>query len=268
MTRFYDNFVTMVGDIKVFKFPFWIVYDPGAYRVRGPECRKISDLLEPGDILLRRYDGYLDSHFIPGIFSHAAIYLGKVEESDRAAVPEQGVTRSFETGPCQVAHSTAEGVHLEDILTFCRCDDVAVIRLPDRIRKRDDLKKSIDTSGYAPAEKALHDRLEAGETVSREEVVALARRMALGDLGKEYDFAFDFKQGNRMSCTEFVLDCIKSANLGLGLFLHRKDLLGGLTQRDLIQPDDFLQPPLRILHLSEQVTVLLRRARLPAPPPV
>jgi hypothetical protein len=264
MTRLYDKFVAVIGDIKLFHFPFWVVYDPGSYRVKGPECRKISNLLEPGDILLRRYDGYLDSHFIPGVFSHAAIYLGNVEESDKAAVPEEGIlSRSFEIGPCQVAHSTAEGVHLEDILTFCRCDDIAVLRLPDEIRKRDDLKKPIAHTTWHPDEVAIHRRLEAGETVSRQEVVALARRIALGDLGKEYDFAFDFKQGNRMSCTEFVFDCIKSANLGLGVFLHRESLLGGLTQRDLIQPDDYLQPPFRLLHTSKEVNQVLQRARLP-----
>ena len=264
MTRIYDKFVTVIGDIKLFRFPFWIVYDPGSYRVKGPECRKVSDLLEPGDILLRRYDGYLDSHFIPGVFSHAAIYLGPVEESDRAAVPEKGiVSRAFEAGPCQVAHSTAEGVHLEDILTFCRCDDIAVLRLPDQIRKRDDLKKPIAHTTWHPDEVAIHRRLEEGGTVTRQEVVALARRIALGDLGTEYDFAFDFQQGNRMSCTEFVFDCIKCANLGLGIFLHRESLLGGLTQRDLIQPDDYLQPPLRLLHTSDRVNQTLIRARLP-----
>jgi hypothetical protein len=269
MTRLYDKFIAMFGDIKVFRFPFWIVYDPGSYRVKGPECRKIADLLEPGDILLRRYDGYLDSRFIPGVFSHAAIYLGNVEESDKAEVPNKGrVSRFFETGPCQVAHSTAEGVHLEDILTFCRCDDIAVIRLPDEIRKRNDLKKPIAHTKWHPDERAIHQRLEAGESVYRQEVVRLARRIALGNLGIEYDFAFDFHQGNRMSCTEFVFDCIKSANLGLGIFLHREPLLGGLTQRDLIEPDDFLQPPLRILHLSEPVKRVLQRARLPSPPPV
>lgn len=269
MTRLYDQFISMFGDIKVFRFPFWIVYDPGSYRVKGPECRKISNILEPGDILLRRYDGYLDSRFIPGVFSHAALYLGNVDETDHASVPEQGiVSRCFETGPCQVAHSTAEGVHLEDILTFCRCDDIAVIRLPDEIRKRTDLEKTIDISRWHPDEQAIHQRLEAGETVSRQEVVRLARRIALGNLGIEYDFAFDFQQGNRMSCTEFVMDCIKSANLGIGLFLHREPLLGGLTQRDLIEPDDFLKPPLRTLHLSEPVKLVLQRARRPSPPPV
>lgn len=265
MTRLYDKFITIVGDIKLFRWPFWVVYDPGAYRVKGPECRKISNLLEPGDILLRRYDGYLDSRFIPGTFSHAAIYLGNVDESDRASVPEAMCTaRWFEAGPCQVAHSTAEGVHLEDILTFCRCDDVAVVRLPDQIIKRDGLESSIDTTGFSPEEIAIHDRLEAGGTVTRQEVAAIARRLALGDLGKEYDFAFDFHQGNRMSCTEFVMNCIKSANSGIGLFLHRERLLGGLTHRDLIQPDDFLQPPFRLLHVSESVNMTLKRKRLPS----
>jgi len=264
MARIFDEFVTILGDIKIFRWPLWVVYDPSSYRVRGPECRKILDLLQPGDILLRHYDGYLDNLFIPGVFSHAAMYLGEVTESDKAAIPTSGsATRSFETGPAMVAHSTAEGVHLEDVLTFLRCDDVAVVRIPDTLRDSGKIASGIDPQWH-PAEKALAETLAAGGTVRREDAFAVARRSALGLLGTEYDFAFDFGNGNRMSCTEFVSHCYRSVNSALGVVPTPQSLLWGLTVREVIEPDDFVREPFRLLHASNDANLKLRRHRLPS----
>ncbi|MEK7394064.1 MAG: YiiX/YebB-like N1pC/P60 family cysteine hydrolase [Fibrobacterota bacterium] len=261
MARIFDEFVTILGDIKIFRWPLWVVYDPSSYRVRGAECRKILDMLEPGDILLRHYDGYLDNLFIPGVFSHGAIYLGEVTESDRASIPASGsATRSFETGPAMVAHSTAKGVHLEDVLTFLRCDDVAVVRLPDLLER---IGKPLETipAPLHPTEQALVDILASGGSVTRAQAVSVARQVALGRLGTAYDFAFDFQCGNRMSCTEFVKHCYRSVNAALNVTPRPQSLLWGLTNREIIEPDDFVREPMQLLHASEEANLKLRRAR-------
>lgn len=265
MSGFYDQLVTIFGDIKVFKHPLWLAYDPGSYRVRGPECRKVSGLLEPGDILLRHYDGYLDNMFIPGVFSHAGLYLGPVTESDRAKIPETGLaSRAFEAGICQVAHSTAEGVHLEDVLTFLRCDEVAVVRLPEALSRLPEAAVP-DPGRLHPSEQALRERLARGETVSRQEAFAVARDLALGGLGTEYDFAFDFQNGHRMSCTEFVLHCYRSVNSALGVVPRGESFFGGFVHKNVIRPDAYVASPFRLLHASESLEPKLRRARLPLP---
>lgn len=252
MTRLYDQFVTLVGDIKVFRFPFWIVYDPGAYRVRGPECRKISNILEPGDILLRRYDGYLDSRFIPGVFSHAALYLGNVDETDHAWVPERGiVSRCFETGPCQVAHSTAQGVHLEDILTFFQNDGMVVLRLPERLKAlRVPPPMPTDLVQWHPREQEIHARLMRGEEVERDEVIALGRELALGLLGTEYDFAMNFGDGHRLSCTEYVAKVYRCLQPALGIRPTEKGWLQHLLRKAVIEPDAFLESGFETVHRS------------------
>lgn len=262
MSGFYDKLVTIFGDIKVFKHPLWIAYDPGSYRVRGPECRRISELLEPGDILLRHYDGYLDNAFITGVFSHAGLYLGEVTENDRAKIPETGVaSRAFETGPCQVAHSTAEGVHLEDVLNFLRCDEVAVVRIPEILSILQ--AQPVPNPGRIhPKEQTLRDRLARNETVSRQEAVAVARDLALGGLGTEYDFAFDFKSGHRMSCTEFVLHCYRSVNSALGLVPRGESYFGGFVRKEVIRPDAYVASPFQLLHASESANRKLIRNRL------
>jgi len=260
MSRLYDRLVTMLGDVKIFRYPFWVVYDPGGYKVRGPEMHGILGRILPGDILLRRYDGYLDGRIIPGVFSHAALYLGAVEAHEIAEVPEEGRSaRFFEPGPSQVAHSTAEGVHLEDILTFFQNDGMALLRLPGTLRRLPEpppLPGDLET--WHPRERAIHDRLMSGEAVPRAEVLELVRALALGQLGKEYDFSFDFLDGHRLSCTEFVAQVYRCARPALGIVPVRRSLLLGLKHKSIIEPDAFLGSVLERLHLSESARVLLQ----------
>lgn len=100
------KFLTVFGDIKIFKYPMFIVYDPGSYLIKGPDMRDILDIIKPGDIFLRGYTCYLDGYLIPGEFSHAAVYYG-----DK-----------------YMAHAMAEGVFKEDILSFMRCDAITILR--------------------------------------------------------------------------------------------------------------------------------------------
>ena len=102
----YKRFLTIFGDIKVFSAPMFLIYNPKGYEVRGSDVRKILNTLRKGDILVRKYNNYLDGHFIPGYFSHAGFYAGGN----------------------QVIHAMAEGVIKEDVINFFRCDKAAIIR--------------------------------------------------------------------------------------------------------------------------------------------
>jgi hypothetical protein len=99
----------ILGDIKVFKYPMFIVYDPGSYDLLGRDIRDILDSIKDGDILLRGFNNYLDGYLISGSFSHAAFYYGGNK----------------------VIHAMAEGVFEEDILTFTRCDHLCILRFND-----------------------------------------------------------------------------------------------------------------------------------------
>ena len=101
-----SKFLTIFGDIKVFKYPLWIVYDPCQYQICGQKLREILDLVQPGDIIARGYVNYLDGYFIPGKYSHT------------------GVVISANT----MIHSVAEGVCKVDILDFLQCDRCCIIR--------------------------------------------------------------------------------------------------------------------------------------------
>lgn len=66
------------------------------------------NLLKPGDILLRRFEGYIDKWFIPGWWNHAGVYIGGDKE--------------------QVVHAISDGVMQEDVLNFMRTDHLIVLR--------------------------------------------------------------------------------------------------------------------------------------------
>jgi len=98
------------------KFP-WVVYRPDIHRVRGEQVRKVLDIIRPGDILLRRFDGYLNTIFTPGFWGHAGV---KVSGND-------------------VVHAISKGVTREDILNFCRCDAICVLEpYTATLKQRDD----------------------------------------------------------------------------------------------------------------------------------
>lgn len=116
--KWWSKFLTFFGDIKCFRYPCWLVYDPDDYQVTGDKVLEIMEILKPGDIILRGYNRYLDGKFINifgidtskteigGDWSHGAIYIGKGK----------------------IIHAIAEGVSMTDVIDFTRCDRICIFR--------------------------------------------------------------------------------------------------------------------------------------------
>ena len=109
-------FLKVFGDIKIYNSPFFILYDPGSYKVKGKEIRQVIDTIKKGDILVRGYSNYLDGYFIPGFFSHVGQYLGETHQS-QDVMPDI-IKKIFYVGKQVVIHSMAEGVFMEDVINF------------------------------------------------------------------------------------------------------------------------------------------------------
>ena len=222
--KIYDGFLNFFGDLKVFKYPMFIIYDPGSYLVKGEDTREVINLIKPGDILVRGYINYLDGYFIPGFFSHAGLYLGEVKEADRSHV-KPGQDGRFRAGEQMVIHSMSEGVFMEDIINFCRCDYMVILR-------RNTDKES-----------------EAGKKVIFEDVF----KTALGYLGEDYDFKFDFSDFTKVSCTELVYACCQGFMDDYDIKVREKRALLFIKKR-MIAPDDFVNSKLDIAWKSKSLT--------------
>ena len=76
--KLWSSILCKFGDVKIFKYPFWMVYDPNMFKVTGDKVLEIMEILEKGDVILRGFDMYMDSNFVPSkrSYSHGAIYVG------------------------------------------------------------------------------------------------------------------------------------------------------------------------------------------------
>ena len=252
-----EAFLTFFGDLKVFRWPMFLLYQPGGYQLKGEDVREVLEKIRPGDILVRGYLDYLDGYFIPGYFSHVGLYLGDVTEQDRGSVMASKQAHHecdpvFRTGQQMVIHALAEGVLLEDILQFCRCDYMAILRLPDAIKAPPGAAPQlIEEALFSEDEKKLHHRLQGGETLSISEVVACVRAAALGKLGTAYDFKFDFARFEKLSCSELVYFATKCVSPFLGIAAQDRKVL--FVKRSMIIPDAFVDSPLDVVWKSKSI---------------
>lgn len=103
-----------LGTVRIYSRPLWFVCNPKPFGVRGRHIRAALDILRPGDVLVRAYDTYLLSYFIPGRFSHSGVYVGR---------------REGDLGVDTVVHALGTGVQKTDVLDFLTaCDAFAILR--------------------------------------------------------------------------------------------------------------------------------------------
>jgi hypothetical protein len=250
---FLERFLTIFGDIKVYKRPLFLVYDPGSYLVKGEDIREIIKDIQPGDILVRKYKNYLDGFFIPGYFSHVGLYLGPVSEEDVTLVPLKQGKEHFQFGDQMVMHALAEGVLIEDLLNFCRTDYLAVLRFPEKIKKVPEARSlTVPQNEYIAEEKEIEKRIEEGEEIQFKEVFPIIYKVALKNLGRPYDFNFDFADFARLSCTEFVYLCTKCTGPFLNVSPVKKRVFL-FFKKSMIQPDVFLGTKLGLVYGSPKL---------------
>lgn len=117
MYKIQSKFFRFVGDIKCsgWQHPFWFTINAKNYLLKGYHYREVEKIIQPGDILIRRFEGYVDKWFIPGFWNHAGIYIGDNK----------------------VVHAISEGVMQEDLIDFMRTDHFVVLRLKEEIIKLD-----------------------------------------------------------------------------------------------------------------------------------
>ena len=160
---------TYMGDTRIVSRPPFIT----AEQVEAIESR-----LEPGDILLERANWYLSNPSLPGFWKHAALYVGRLEDLKRLGIAaDPNVTphladylKPHDDGRDKtVIEAVSEGVLLNSLTRALHADYAAVLR---------------------PRVSAQHK--------------AKAITRAFANLGKPYDFNFDFEDTTKLVCTQVV----------------------------------------------------------------
>lgn len=176
----YKKILRIMGEIKLYKYPIFVIYDPYEYKVNGNDWKEFVEFLKPGDIVLRAYDHYLIGDIIPGRYSHAGLYIG-----DNTII-----------------HAVGNGISKIHIFDFAKCDGLAIIR----------------------------------PTVSSK-VITRAIIYAKNQIGKNYDFYFNFEDETSYSCTELIYWCYKDA---INIKPIEFTKFFGLIKHLIIAPDSFL----------------------------
>lgn len=270
-----DQFIAWLGTLKYFTSPLFLAEDPGSYKIKGHEVRHLIDeKLQPGDILLRGFNGYLDGKLISlsggskglgSYFSHAALYLGEInkEEDKKIAARRLKILNNqnkwedateqqmeevrnnpnyFQAGKQTVIHAMGKGIFVEDILTFVRCDYLIVLRIPDLIQLSEKDQSNQTLVELSEDSQNIFNKLKAGLQVSKEDVFKVTHDSALGKIGSCYDFQFnDIKTAYRFSCSEFVYYCYKSIHCYLGLIPKKHAFMKYFFSRQSITPADIYE---------------------------
>lgn len=158
-----------VGDTRIVRRPPLITL---------PQIEKLPPRLRPGDILLERRNWYLSNPVLPGFWKHSALYIGPLEDLKRLGVTRHPAFRKhlaayFIAAPDgrgnSVIEAVSEGVILNSLTHSLHADYVAVLR-----------PRATDPQ------------------------IAAAIIRAFENIGKPYDFDFDFQDTSRIVCTQLV----------------------------------------------------------------
>lgn len=185
--------LTIFGDIEVHKYPFFFIYNPTHYLIKGGDYEEVSTKIQPFDVLLRRFDRYIDNGFIPGFWNHAAIYT-----------PQE-----------TVIHAIAEGVVEETLFDFMKTDHVCVLRPKFQFSK--------------PKVQEVLQKIK----------------------GMEYDFSFNFKDGDRLSCTEVIKTVYEGYPHGIPL----SELKFFFFRRQIVIPDTIYSANFDVIYDSTKKDV-------------
>jgi len=163
--------------------PAAMVASAGGDVARAPfitpeQIEGIEPRLQPGDILLERRNWYLSNPFLPGFWPHAALYVGRLDDLKRLGIADNPAVqrhlaaylRAAPDGRAKtVIEAVSEGVLLSSLTHSMHADYVAVLR--PRVGQRQ---------------------------------IATAIVRAFANLGKPYDFNFDFEDTTKLVCSQVV----------------------------------------------------------------
>ncbi|MHC5027011.1 MAG: YiiX/YebB-like N1pC/P60 family cysteine hydrolase [Planctomycetota bacterium] len=170
-----------------------------APRISAAVRTRLVDLLQPGDIIVTRYDAALSNLLLPGFWPHVSLHVGLPDQTvPRLGLPQGDPTVASWIAPRRVLEARKDGVLYRPIEETLSVDAACVLR-PDL--DDDDVHESI--------------------------------RRAIRHAGKLYDFDFDFFRDDCLVCTEVVYRAYEGVG-GLSFPLTQRSGRPTLSAEDLV----------------------------------
>ena len=196
-------------------------------RVSPAQIAALGAVLEPGDILLARREGYLSNIGIPGFWPHAVLYVGTPDERRRAFTSPE-VTAWVE------ARGQADGSFEALLARAHPAAHARALTLDGGIPRRalEAISEGVAFTTLEHAAGADHVAAMRPRLSAVEKAAALLR--AFGYAGRPYDFNFDFRTDAALVCSELVYKAYEPGPGRQGLRLPLVEVLG----RPLLPPSE------------------------------
>ncbi|MDB4508244.1 YiiX/YebB-like N1pC/P60 family cysteine hydrolase [Akkermansiaceae bacterium] len=164
-------------------------------RVTSDVREKVRSHLRAGDVIVTRHDDALSNLFLPGYWPHGALYIGSVEEREAMGIEPCDASK----GRIAVLEAKKDGVLFRALEETLAVDAFVVLR---------------------PSLEVPHLKEALERAISHE--------------GKLYDFAFDFRNADRLVCTEVVYRAYHSIG-GIEFELTQRSGRHCLSAEDLLR---------------------------------
>ncbi|MBR58373.1 MAG: hypothetical protein CMH54_10175 [Myxococcales bacterium] len=160
------------------------------YFISPEDLESESKNLLPGDIMLTRREWHLTNLGIPGYWTHAALYIGVLEQMDRffADVPELG-----EQTPSEIIQERFPQVYDE----LCRQDNTGATPSVIEAMRPGVILQSLNASARADSLAVLRPKVTKADRWQ-------AILAALPHFGKPYNYQFDFRTETALVCSQLV----------------------------------------------------------------
>lgn len=168
-------------------------------RVTSEVREKVRSHLRAGDVIVTRHDDALSNLFLPGYWPHGALYIGSVEEREAMSLEVCDASK----GKISVLEAKKDGV----------------------------LFRALEETLAVDAFVILRPQLEA-------HYLREALERAISHEGKLYDFVFDFRNADRLVCTEVIYRAYHGVGTLEFELIHR-------SGRHCLSAEDFLRQSLQ-----------------------
>lgn len=115
--KIWIKFIFWLSHVRISKYPFFVFLGGRSHLIKPRIYLDVITKIQPGDIILRAFDGYLDSILIPGKWNHSGVYIGEWEIDGKKYNHV-------------VAHALGDGVRYDHLLDFMQTDHIKILRYP------------------------------------------------------------------------------------------------------------------------------------------